>query len=126
MIRASVLFFLLMSFHSDNIFAQQKEDFVMYAKDSSVEIQQSLTVKQIPDSIGLSIEKVSVLNVSLNSHLNKINSINAEPGMTDQQKKKKIEVTEGDLFNSISTILNKDEFLKFKSWYQQAFNNLTF
>jgi hypothetical protein len=123
MIRVFSFFLLLMFFFSGKIFAQQKEDFVMYAKDSSVEIQNSLTAKQIPDSIGLSIEKISILNATIVSYTNKLNSITYEQDYTDQLKKEKIHAIEIDFFKSISELLTKEEFNKFLIWYKQVFKN---
>jgi len=95
----------------------------MYAKDSSVEIQNSLTAKQIPDSIGLSIEKISILNATIVSYTNKLNSITYEQDYTDQLKKEKIHAIEIDFFKSISELLTKEEFNKFLIWYKQVFKN---
>ena len=95
----------------------------MYAKDSSVEIQNSLTAKQIPDSIGLSIEKISILNATIDSYTNKLNSITYEQDYTDQQKKEKIHTIEIDFFKSIRELLTKEEFNKFLIWYKQVFKN---
>ena len=121
MLRVSILFFYCMLFSSGKLFAQQKEDFVMYAKDSSVEINRQFVAAPIPDSINLAPEKLAKLNPLLNAHLNKLNTVLSEQDLTDKQKKDRIQSIELDFLISITESLSNEEYLKFENWYVQSF-----
>jgi hypothetical protein len=121
MLRVSILFFYCMLFSSGKLFAQQKEDFVMYAKDSSVEINRQFVAAPIPDSINLAPEKLAKLNPLLNAHLNKLNTVLSEQDLTDKQKKDRIQSIELDFLISITESLSNEEYRKFENWYVQSF-----
>ena len=121
MLRVSILFFYCMLFSSGKLFAQQKEDFVMYAKDSSVEINRQFVALPIPDSINLAPEKLAMLNPLLNAHLNKLNTVLSEQDLTDKQKKDRIQSIELDFLISITESLSNEEYRKFENWYVQSF-----
>ena len=110
-----------MLFSSGKLFAQQKEDFVMYAKDSSVEINRQFVAAPIPDSINLAPEKLAKLNPLLNAHLNKLNTVLSEQDLTDKHKKVRIQSIELDFLISITESLSNEEYLKFENWYVQSF-----
>jgi hypothetical protein len=121
MLRVSILFFYCMLFSSGKLFAQQKEDFVMYAKDSSLEINRQFVAAPIPDSINLAPEKLAKLNPLLNAHLNKLNTVLSEQDLTDKQKKDRIQSIELDFLISITESLSNEEYRKFENWYVQSF-----
>lgn len=115
------LIFYGLFFYSGQILAQQKEDFVMYAKDSSVEIKQPFTALPIPDSIILAADKLTKLNIRLNEHLNKLNTVSSDQDLTAKQKKDHIHKLEVAFFKSINELLSAKERRKFKHWYNQTF-----
>jgi hypothetical protein len=121
MLRFSILFFYCILFSSGKLYAQQKEDFVMYAKDSSVEINRQFVASPIPDSINLAPEKLAKLNLLLNAHLNKLNTVLSEQDLTDKQKKDRIQSVELDFLICITESLSSEEYRKFENWYVQTF-----
>ena len=110
---------------TNKILAQHREDFVMYAKDSSVEIKQPFIAVPIPDSIGVNADKLSRLTLLLNGHLDKLNSVLAEHELNEKQKKESINKLDVDFLNSIADFLSMEETRRFKRWYQQAFHPST-